>query len=213
MNITTTRLALALASTALALSAVQAQTIYRVVGPDGRVSFTDQPPAPNEKATATSGGKPVSAAPSGLPFELRQVISKYPVTLYTTKDCAPCTSGRELLTGRGVPFTERTVNTADDGEALKRLTGDSTLPLVTIGSQRIKGLTPSEWNQYLNAAGYPPSSQLPPNYRNPAATPLAPPSSAASAPKPDEEPKRPARPAPQPQPDPNANANPAGIKF
>ena len=211
MNITTMRLGATLASALLALTAAQAQTVYRVVDPDGRVRFTDQPPSPNEKATATSGGKPVSAVPSGLPYELRQVVGKYPVTLYTTKDCAPCTSGRELLTGRGVPFTERTVNTTDDGEALKRLAGDSTLPLVTIGSQRIKGLTPSEWNQYLSAAGYPPSSQLPPNYRNPAATALAPPSGAASAPKPDEEPKRPTRPAPPPQPDPNAN--PAAIKF
>lgn len=211
MNITALRLGATLASALLALTAAQAQTVYRVVDPDGRVRFTDQPPSPNEKATATSGGKPVSAIPSGLPYELRQVVGKYPVTLYTASDCAPCVSARELLTGRGVPFTERTVNTAEDTEALKRLSGDNSLPFLTIGSQRIKGLTPAEWHQYLNAAGYPPSSQLPPNYRNPAATPLAPPASAASAPKADEETRRPARPAPQPLPDPNAN--PAGIKF
>jgi glutaredoxin len=211
MNITALRLGATLASALLALTAAQAQTVYRVVDPDGRVRFTDQPPSPNEKATATSGGKPVSAIPSGLPYELRQVVAKYPVTLYTASDCAPCVTGRELLTGRGVPFTERTVNSAEDGEALKRLSGDNSLPFLTIGSQRIKGLTPAEWHQYLNAAGYPPSSQLPPNYRNPAATPLAPPVSAASAPKADEEGRRPTRPAPQPLPDPNAN--PAGIKF
>jgi len=212
MNITALRLGATLASALLALTAAQAQTVYRVVDPDGRVRFTDQPPSPNEKATATSGGKPVSAIPSGLPYELRQVVGKYPVTLYTASDCAPCVSARELLTGRGVPFTERTVNTAEDTEALKRLSGDNSLPFLTIGSQRIKGLAPAEWHQYLNAAGYPPSSQLPPNYRNPAATPLAPPASTASAPKAEEETRRPAaRPAPQPLPDPNAN--PAGIKF
>ncbi len=208
MNILTSRLAIAMTSALLALTAAQAQTVYRVVGPDGRVSFTDQPPAPGEKATATSGGKSVSAAPSGLPLELRQATSKYPVTLYTATDCSPCAGGRELLTSRGVPFTERTVNTAEDGEALKRLSGDLSLPLLTIGTQRIKGLTPTEWEQYLTAAGYPATSLLPRNYRNPAATPLAPPPAPVATKA--EEPKRPA-PAPVERPDPNAN--PAGIKF
>lgn len=208
MNISTTRLAVAIASAVLALTAVQAQTVYRVVGPDGRVSYTDQPPAPNQKATATSGGKPVSAAPSGLPLELRQAISKYPVTLYTATDCSPCASGRELLTGRGVPFTERTVNTAEDSEMLKRLSGELSLPFLTIGGQRIKGFTPSEWEKYLTAAGYPTTSLLPRNFRNAAATPLAPPPPPVAAKA--EEPKRPA-PPPAERPDPNAN--PAGIKF
>ena len=208
MNITPPRLAVALTSAVLALTAAQAQTVYRVVGPDGRVSFTDQPPAPNQKATATSGGKPVSAAPSGLPLELRQAVSKYPVTLYTATDCSPCASGRELLTSRGVPFTERTVNTAEDGEIFKRLSGELALPFLTIGGQRIKGFTPSEWEQYLTAAGYPAMSLLPRNFRNAAATPLAPPPPPAAAKA--EEPKR-APPPPAERPDPNAN--PAGIKF
>ena len=33
-----------------------AQAIYRIVGPDGRVTFSDKPPAASEKAT----GKPIS---------------------------------------------------------------------------------------------------------------------------------------------------------
>ncbi|MBK9238301.1 MAG: glutaredoxin family protein [Rhodoferax sp.] len=208
MKIFTHRLAVAMSGALLAMTAAQAQTVYRVVDPDGRVRFTDQPPAPAEKATATSGGKPVSAAPSGLPLELRQAVSKYPVTLYTATDCAPCASGRELLTNRGVPFVERTVNTAEDGEAFKRISGDLSLPFLTIGVQRLKGLTPSEWEQYLTAAGYPATSLLPRNYRNAAATPLAPPPAPVATKA--EEPKRPA-PAPVDRPDPNAN--PAGIKF
>ncbi|MEN9398394.1 MAG: hypothetical protein RLZ81_2924 [Pseudomonadota bacterium] len=208
MNITALRLGATLASALLALTAAQAQTVYRVVDPDGRVRFTDQPPSPNEKATATSGGKPVSAIPSGLPYELRQVVAKYPVTLYTASDCAPCDSGRELLVRRGVPFSERTVNTPGDSEALRRLTGDLTLPLLTIGAQHVKGFFAGEWDQTLTAAGYPTASPLPRNYRNAAATPLAPPPAPVATKA--EEPKRPA-PPPADRPDPNAN--PAGIRF
>jgi glutaredoxin len=153
---------------------VLAQTMYRIVGPDGRVTFSDKPPP----AGATS--RPVDSAASGgsgggnaqLPYELRQVAGRYPVTLYSGTDCAPCNSGRNLLNARGIPYTEKTVNTAQDGEALKRLSGDASLPFLTIGGQQIKGYSDTEWTQFLNAAGYPKQSALPSNYRRPAPTPL-----------------------------------------
>ena len=124
-----------------------------------------------------------------LPYELRQVVQRYPVTLYTRDDCQPCDAGRSLLTTRGVPFAERTVKTNQDNEALQRLTGQNSLPLLTIGSQQVKGFLDSEWTQYLDAAGYPSSSRLPSGYRVPPATPLVAQVPAAPA-------AAPARPAP-----------------
>ncbi len=150
-----------------------AQGVYRIVGPDGRVTFSDQPPV------ATTNAKPAAAAgasssPGGgqLPYELRQVASRYPVTLYTSKECAPCNSGRNLLNARGIPYTEKTVTTAQDAEAFKRLNGDGALPFLTIGGQQIKGYSDGEWAQYLDAAGYPKQSQLPGSYQRPAPSPL-----------------------------------------
>src|SRR5450830_1687637 len=157
----------------LAAGLAQAQTIYRVVGPDGKVTFSDKPPvAAANVSTTEAGGKAMGTSGPALPFELRQVGSKYPVTLYTSSNCAPCGSGRALLSSRGVPFAEKTVTTAEDSEALQRISGESSLPFLTIGSQQIKGFADSEWTQFLDAAGYPKSSLLPASYRNPAATPL-----------------------------------------
>ena len=80
---------------------LQAQTIYRIVGPDGRVTFSDKAPLDVGKATATNAnGKPVASSDSGLPYELRQIVSRYPVTLYTGVACTPCNSGRLLLQSR-----------------------------------------------------------------------------------------------------------------
>lgn len=153
---------------------VLAQGVYRTVGPDGRVSYSDQPPPthantrPVDSATANTA----AGANAPLPFELRQVVSRYPVTLYTSTDCAPCNSGRNLLNARGIPYTEKTVNTAQDGDAFKRLSGESSLPFMTIGSQPLKGYSDTEWTQFLDAAGYPKQSALPASYRRPAASPL-----------------------------------------
>lgn len=142
------------------------------------------------------------------------MATKYPVTLYVGDNCGPCGAGRSMLTSRGIPFAEKTVNSNEDIQALQRLSGDSSLPFMTIGSQQLKGFSDSEWTQFLDAAGYPSSSTLPSSYRRPAATPLV---AVAAAPAPAVAGATPApaarpAPAPAPRPAPN-NDNPAGIKF
>jgi glutaredoxin len=192
--------------------------VYRIVGPDGKITFSDKPPAAEgtsrigvANGSASGGGN----ASAGLPYELRQVASKYPVTLYVGDSCAPCGAGRSMLTSRGIPFAEKTVGSNEDAQALQRLSGDTSLPFLTIGSQQLKGFSDSEWTQFLDAAGYPSSSTLPSSYRRPAATPLV-----AVAPAPaavaGATPATAARPAPAPGPAPRPapnNDNPAGIKF
>ena len=188
--------------------------VYRIVGSDGKVTFSDKPPVTEgasrvgAASSSTSGGN----AAAGLPYELRQVASKYPVTLYVGDNCGPCGAGRSMLTSRGIPFAEKTVSSNEDGQALQRLSGDRSLPFMTIGSQQLKGFSDSEWTQFLDAAGYPSSSTLPASYRQPAATPLvaiaaAPTPAVAAVPA-----ARPAAPALAPRPAPS-NDNPAGIKF
>ncbi|NIM41068.1 MAG: DUF4124 domain-containing protein [Hydrogenophaga sp.] len=161
----------------LAALPATAQGVYRIVGPDGRVTFSDQPPpAANARpqagtGSASSGSGSATGGPQ-LPFELRQTASRYPVVLYTGENCAPCNSGRNLLGSRGIPYTEKTITTSEDAEALRRLNNDATLPLLTIGGQKLRGYLETEWTQYLDAAGYPKRSALPPGYRQPAPSPL-----------------------------------------
>lgn len=192
----------------LALPAL-AQGVYRIVGPDGRVTFSDQPPPDAQSRSGTGAASGSASAGGSLPFELRQVASRYPVTLYTSKDCAPCNSGRNLLNARGIPFAEKTVSSPEDGEALKRLNGDGSLPLLSIGNQKVKGYSDVEWTQYLDAAGYPKQSQLPSSYRRPAPAPLVTVKPAVAASKP----KEATEPAPAAVPVAPPSTNPAGIRF
>ena len=203
-----------LASTAalIASTGVHAQTVYRILGADGKVTFSDKPPvnADQGKIASTGIGAKTDSTGAALPFELRQVVSKYPVVLYTTAKCAPCDTGRSFLMSRGVPFNERTVTTQEDRDYLQRLTSDNSLPYLTIGSQRIKGMSDVEWTQYLDAAGYPQKSTLPAAYKYPAPTPLVAVQNAPAT-KADEKPLAPAQPANQPPPP--SPSNPAGITF
>jgi hypothetical protein len=196
---------------ALLAAASPAQALYKVVGPDGKVTYTDRPPVESTKVQPL-GASGAPDASESLPFELRQIASRYPVTLYTTGNCQACDAGRVQLRQRGVPYSEKTVSTPEDVEAYTKLSGSSDLPLLQIGLQQLRGYSPGEWSSYLDAAGYPKQSSLPNTYQYAAASPLvapkptpAPQQAAASAPVA-------AAPRPAPPPPPAGNA-PPGFKF
>lgn len=154
---------------------VAALAQYKVVGPDGKITYTDQPPAAGHASVqalpGVMGGSDVGNV-SVLPPSLKQVVQRYPVTLYAGNNCGPCDAGRSLLMQRGVPFSEKRVETSADLDAFLKLTGGRTLPVLAIGTQQIKSLSTADWQSYLDAAGYPKASVLPPNYQRPAASHL-----------------------------------------
>ena len=186
----------AMAVATFALNEAAAQSIYRSVGADGRVTFSDRAPNASNAAraavTAEDARAPAHASdalpfvqpfvqPFVLPYALRDVQARFPVTLYTGSDCSACASARALLTARGIPFTELSVQSNADIQALQSLSGQSQLPFATIGRQHLTGFAADEWRQYLDAAGYPQTSALPANYRQVPVRPLATPPAAAAA--------------------------------
>jgi glutaredoxin len=169
MNRTVRGAALWLPSLLLAVGAAQAQ--YKVVGPDGSVTYTDRPPAAanakvtpigrNAIAAAAAAAAAATNAESSLPLELRTAMQRHPVTLYTGDACTPCDAARRLLQQRGVPFVERRVSSEEDVAALERLTGARSVPSLSIGAQPLRGFNDVDWTSYLDAAGYPKQSRLP----------------------------------------------------
>lgn len=154
---------------------------YKVVGADGKVTYTDRPTAaeagaqvlplrrdglPNTSASSTANPGPP------LPTELRAVVARFPVMLYTSADCPPCDSGRKLLQQRGVPYAEKVVGSDDDIAALQRLSGGRTVPAITVGSQAVRGFLETDWLATLGLAGYPRESKLPRGWQAPPPSPL-----------------------------------------
>ena len=187
-----------------AAAGAMAQT-YKVVGPDGKITYTDKPPTASAiKAPDGSAGDSSAAPAGGFPFETRQAMAKYPVTLYAAKNCSPCDNARQALRQRGVPFNEYSISTDADVNALQARFGDPTAPVITIGAQTVKGYSASNVAGYLDAAGYPAQARLS-GYSWPAAAPLVPLRAAAPAAAP-----APVASTPSPAPKPQDNG---GIKF
>lgn len=191
------------------LAATPAWALYKVVGPDGRVTYTDRPPTDRPAISIKTNGSSVST--EGLPFELQRVVSRYPVTLLTAPKCPPCDAARQLLSSRGVPFVEKTVESPEDIKALQQQENTQQLPVGKIGTKQLIGFAQADWGSYLDAAGYPAKSVLPVNYRQAAATPLVPvPTAVIAEPPPRLNADTPSNVSPPASPTPAA---PPGFKF
>jgi glutaredoxin len=166
-----------LATLVLSCAAVPAWGQYKIVAPDGRVTYTDRPPADASARVTELGRRTPAAEPAPtavLPADLRQLVERFPVTLFTAADCAPCDRGRELLRQRGIPYRERSIVSNDDVAALERTVGGRTVPSLTVGGQALQGYSQGDWTSYLDAAGYPRESRLPSAWTAPPVTALVP---------------------------------------
>lgn len=140
----------------LALLSVGASAqAYRWVDSSGRTIISDTPP-PGQAKTVKRVGE---AAPSGsedLPFAVRKARENFPVTLFTAADCvSECKQARDMLNGRGIPFTEKMLQKAEDSAELKALVGDVFVPSLKVGKQSFRGFEAGAYNNLLDLAGYP----------------------------------------------------------
>ena len=165
-----------LLSLAVLASGADAQTLYRWVDRNGKVTYSDQPPPKDIKKVDKPRLGNSSIETSGLSFEAQQASRDFPVTLFTSPDCAAdCENARALLRKRGIPFSESSIAAPDDAAAFrKRFASDKVfVPSLTVGSQKQQGFEEDAWNGLLDSAGYPrtaiPGSSAAPRVPAPAA--------------------------------------------
>ncbi|MBN8441155.1 MAG: glutaredoxin family protein [Thauera sp.] len=135
---------------------------YRWVDKAGRVTYSDRPPPPGVRQVEERqyGAAPAETVPG---FALRKAAEDFPVAIYTADNCGEfCDSARDLLTRRGVPFTEHKITSeAERAAFLERFGPPDEVPAIAVGSQTFKGYESGRWNRMLDDAGYPRTPQPP----------------------------------------------------
>jgi glutaredoxin len=130
---------------------------YRWVDRDGKVHYTQTPPPPDAKAVQKKNFRSGEVEVSKLPYATQLAAKNFPVTLYTSSDCAPCDRARALLVKRVLPFKEVSVATQQDADEMKKLSGRTEVPQLVVGAQVQIGFQESVINGLLDSAGYPSS--------------------------------------------------------
>ena len=152
-------------------SGAQAGEIFNWVDKEGKVHYSDTPPA---DAADIVRKKLSSQKPQveDLPYETQRAQQNFPVTLYVTGGCgAPCDQARSLLNKRGVPFSEKLLNTQQEIDTFYKTSGSNGAPTLAIGNAYLSGFLEAKWNGELDVAGYPKTA----SYRQRVAPPPKPP--------------------------------------
>lgn len=150
------RLPILLFLSALALPCAQAQSLYKVVTPDGRVLYTNQPPA-NGKIlkTLTPDAAPATALPPSAAEQLAKLqalrsptaASVSGVVLYSAVWCGYCTKAKAWLAGKGISYREIDIDTPDGMASYAQAGGGRGVPLLVAGGQRVQGYSPAAYEQ------------------------------------------------------------------
>jgi glutaredoxin len=144
---------LAAASTQLA-----AAQLYQWKDGQGRMVYSDQPPPPSVRNAEQKSFKG-NLIETGESYATKTAREKYPVTLYASACGIPCDQARRLLNERGIPFSNKDPQASPEAQAeLQKLTGQSRVPVLVVGSDRVDGFETGQWQAALDRAGYPKSA-------------------------------------------------------
>ena len=151
------RLAILLLWGASATTAPIAQTLYKSVGPDGKIVYSDRPPAEGRiEKTMKLENLPSSALPasaSSYVEQLRRVkasssASTPPngVILYSAAWCGYCKKAKAYLASKGITYQEVDIDTNNGMAAFAQAGGGSGIPLLFAGGQRVQGFSPAAYD-------------------------------------------------------------------
>ena len=151
-------LILATVCVALASAPLAAAQLYQWKDAQGRTVYSDQPP-PTSVRNAQQKSFKGNLIEVGESYAVKTAREKNPVTLYASACGAPCDQARQLLTERGVPFSNKDPQASPESQAeLQKLTGRLSVPVLVVGSDKIDGFESGQWQAMLDRAGYPKSA-------------------------------------------------------
>lgn len=165
MNARLTLLLLALAMACVALAPpANAETLYKSVGPDGRVEYTDRPPADGKAAkTLNFADLPATPLPESV-LRYREQLQKSMqnrlanagkpdggAQLFTAVWCGYCRKAKAYLAERGIAYREHEIDTPDGQIAFARAGNASGIPLLLVGEQRVQGFSAAAYDAALHA--------------------------------------------------------------
>ncbi len=132
-----------------------AQTVYKSVGPDGKVVYSDSPPVDGKKtSTLKFDNLPSSPmpAPQRSATEPRRpsTTTAVPVTtavvLYSASWCGYCKAAKSYLGAGGIAYREIDVDTESGQAAYAQAGGGNGIPLLVAGGQRVQGFSQAAYD-------------------------------------------------------------------
>ena len=155
-----TRIFVAAMVLAIAATSPQAQTVYKSIGPDGNIIYSDHPPA-NAKVerTFTFVELPSTPVPDLPPPPKNSPAQKSAhvvqaalpiggVVMYSATWCGYCRRAKTYLAKNHIAYTNVDIDTLD-GRAAFMQAGKGGVPLLQSGNRKIRGFTPEGYDAFF----------------------------------------------------------------
>ena len=137
----------------LAIAAASAQTVYKSVGPDGKVVYSDRAPTTGRLEKTMKFELASSALPASAASYMEQFRKTHPpgaepaaagkgVTLYSAVWCGYCKQAKAWLGGHGVAYTNVDIDAPGGTAALAQASGGSTgVPVLVVDGKTMTGFS------------------------------------------------------------------------
>lgn len=142
-----------------------AATVYKTVGPDGKVVYTDQPPAnTKESGTKTLDIKDEPSSPlpaSVLKYQEqlkrsankrvqeppRQMSASATPVLFSAQWCGYCRRAKAYLQQKGIAFQEQDIDTESGMQAFVAAGGGRGVPLLVVNGAVTRGFSEASYDR------------------------------------------------------------------
>ena len=144
---------------ALAASvAIPAQTVYKSIGPDGKVVYSDRAPTAGRLEKTMKFELARSALPASAASYMEQFRKSHPggapqgaggkgVTLYSATWCGYCKQAKSWLAGHGVAYRDVDIDAPGGMSALAQASGGGTgVPVLVVDGKMMNGFSASAYD-------------------------------------------------------------------
>lgn len=157
-------LATAICAAVVLLSTAHGQQLYKSVGPDGRVVYSDRQPTQGRlEKTIKYEEQPSSdlaAQSSSYVEQLRRLRASAPkaavaaegTILYSAKWCRYCDQAKAFLASRNIPYREVDIDTPQGLAALAGTGAGKGIPLLVRGATRLQGFSRASYESVFQTA-------------------------------------------------------------
>ncbi len=128
----------------------QVQTLYKSIGPDGKIVYSDRPPASGKvEKTLKVQDLPNTALPQETLAELAALRKNFKpgavpisgVVLFSASWCGYCRQAKAFLAQRGISYQEKDIDTPDGKLAYVQAGGGGGVPLLVANGTVTRGFS------------------------------------------------------------------------